>query len=260
MRSFIAQGVDVIAFSPVVETGWETGAPGEPRRRAFRVVLVDRAVDVREDLYVTFIGSDFMEEGRSAAATGWPRRPEGKAATSWNWWAPPGSAPAIDRKTGFEEILEEYPEMKIIAIPDRRLHPRQGQGSDGGLPEGADGEEITGLLPTTTTWRMGAIQAMEEPGMKPGEDILIVSDRRRARRVRGHGRRQAQLHACECNPLIGPQIFDARRGWPMAARSRSGSSPRRASTTTDGRRRCCRRESTRRNRAGAGTVAASWEV
>ncbi len=67
LRSFIDQGVDVIAFSPVVVTGWEPVLQ-EIKKAGIPVILTDRAVDVTDDsLYVTFIGSDFVEEGRRAA-------------------------------------------------------------------------------------------------------------------------------------------------------------------------------------------------
>src|SRR5690606_2832728 len=63
IRSFIAQRVDVISFSPVVETGWEPVLL-EARAAYIPVILTDRAVDVQDDsLYVTLIGSDFVEEG-----------------------------------------------------------------------------------------------------------------------------------------------------------------------------------------------------
>src|SRR6478752_1019643 len=67
LRSFIAQRVDVIAFSPVVETGWET-VLREAKAAAIPVIVTDRVVDVPdESLYVSLIGSDFVEEGRKAA-------------------------------------------------------------------------------------------------------------------------------------------------------------------------------------------------
>src|SRR5258707_4168574 len=67
IRSFIAQGVDVIAFSPVVETGFEPVLQ-EAKKAGIPVVLSDRAVKVSDDsLYKCFIGSDFIEEGRRAA-------------------------------------------------------------------------------------------------------------------------------------------------------------------------------------------------
>ena len=66
IRTFIAQGVDVIAFSPVVETGFEPVLQ-EAKKAGIPVVLSDRAVKVSDpSLYVTFLGSDFIEEGRRA--------------------------------------------------------------------------------------------------------------------------------------------------------------------------------------------------
>jgi ABC-type sugar transport system substrate-binding protein len=66
IRSYIAQKVDVIAFSPVVESGWET-VLREAKAAKIPVVLTDRSVNTKDDtLYVTFMGSDFTEEGRKA--------------------------------------------------------------------------------------------------------------------------------------------------------------------------------------------------
>src|SRR5687767_2392468 len=66
IRAFIAQKVDVIAFSPVVESGFET-VLREAKAAKIPVILTDRAVNTKDDsLYVTFMGSDFLEEGRKA--------------------------------------------------------------------------------------------------------------------------------------------------------------------------------------------------
>src|SRR5690349_23266513 len=65
IRSFIAQKVDVIAFSPVVESGWDTVLM-EAKAAKIPVILTDRAVSADPSLYVGFIGSDFVEEGRKA--------------------------------------------------------------------------------------------------------------------------------------------------------------------------------------------------
>src|ERR1700752_94305 len=66
IRSFIAQKVDVIAFSPVVESGWGT-VLREAKGAKIPVILSDRAVNAKDtSLYKTFIGSDFIKEGRLA--------------------------------------------------------------------------------------------------------------------------------------------------------------------------------------------------
>src|SRR2546430_4685886 len=112
LRSFIAQGVDVIAFSPVVETGWQPVLT-EIKRAKIPVILSDRAVKVTDDsLYVTFIGSDFIEEGRRAA--NWLAKASGGKGGIAQPVGTPCSAPAIDRKKGFEGGLAKYPAMKIV--------------------------------------------------------------------------------------------------------------------------------------------------
>src|SRR3982751_4774971 len=115
IRSFIAQKVDVIAFSPVVESGFET-VLREAKAAKIPVILTDRAVNTKDDsLYVTFMGSDFLEEGRKAGR--W--LVENMKATSGQvniveLQGTVGSAPAIDRKKGFEEIIKADPKFKII--------------------------------------------------------------------------------------------------------------------------------------------------
>jgi len=66
IRSFIAQQVDVIGVPPVVETGW-ADVFQEAKDAGIPIILVDRRADVHSGLYVTYIGSDFIEEGRNAA-------------------------------------------------------------------------------------------------------------------------------------------------------------------------------------------------
>ncbi len=66
IRSFISQRVDYIVFSPVVETGWDTVLQ-EAREAGIPVILMDRQADVADDsLYVTCVGSNFVEEGEKA--------------------------------------------------------------------------------------------------------------------------------------------------------------------------------------------------
>src|SRR5687768_4761233 len=114
LRSFIAQKVDVIAFSPVVETGWDS-VLREAKAANIPVILTDRAVAADPELYVGFIGSDFVEEGRKAArlvsekfkdATADVRVAELQGTV--------GSAPANDRKKGFEEVIAANPRLRIV--------------------------------------------------------------------------------------------------------------------------------------------------
>src|SRR5215212_5920245 len=115
IRSFIAQKVDVIAFSPVVESGWET-VLREAKAAKIPVILSDRSVNEKDDsLWVSFMGSDFVEEGRRAGR--WLVEKTKGSTTPVSiveLQGTVGSAPAIDRKKGFEEIIKADPRFKII--------------------------------------------------------------------------------------------------------------------------------------------------
>src|SRR5918992_1320687 len=104
IRSYIQQKVDVIAFSPVVETGWDAVLL-EAKRANIPVILTDRSVETeQEDLYVTFLGSDFIEEGRKAGE--WAVENWASTGAQWNiaeLQGTTGAAPAIDRQEGFAE-------------------------------------------------------------------------------------------------------------------------------------------------------------
>ncbi|MBW8781202.1 MAG: ABC transporter substrate-binding protein [Verrucomicrobia bacterium] len=205
LRSFIAQGVDVIAFSPVVETGWEP-VLREIKRAGIPVVLSDRAVKVSDpSLFVTFIGSDFVEEGRKAGR--WLVEKTGGKAVIAELTGTPGAAPAIDRKKGFEEIISTHPEMKIIKSQSGDFTRAKGKEVMESFLKSPEGKQITVLYAHNDDMALGAIQAIEEAGLKPGKDIVIVSidGVKGAFEAMAAGKLNCTV---ECNPLIGPQLFD----------------------------------------------------
>jgi len=205
LRSFIAQGVDVIAFSPVVETGWEP-VLREIKRAGIPVVLSDRSVKVSSpDLFVTFIGSDFVEEGRKAGK--WLVEKTGGKAVIAELTGTPGAAPAIDRKKGFEEVIASHPEMKIIKSQSGDFTRAKGKEVMESFLKSPEGKQITVLYAHNDDMALGAIQAIEEAGLKPGKDIVIVSidGVKGAFEAMAAGKLNCTV---ECNPLIGPQLFD----------------------------------------------------
>jgi len=205
IRSFIAQGVDVIAFSPVVETGFEAVLK-EAKEAGIPVILSDRAVDVDDDsLWVTFMGSDFVEEGRRAAR--WLIESGYTNVNIVELQGTVGSAPAIDRKTGFEEVIKSQPGMKIIKTQSGDFTRSGGKEVMEAFLK-AEGKNINVLYAHNDDMAIGAIQAIEEYGLKPGKDIIIVS----IDAVRGafEAMIEGKLNCTvECSPLLGPQLFDA---------------------------------------------------
>jgi galactofuranose transport system substrate-binding protein len=204
VRSFIAQGVDAIILAPVVETGWGPVLQ-EAKRAKIPVVLVDRGIKGDESLYATLIASDFVEEGKLAAD--WlAKKANGKAGII-ELQGTPGSAPALDRKKGFEQGIAKYPAMKIIASQSGDFRRSQGKEVMEALIK-KHGADITAVYAHNDDMALGAIQAIEESGRKPGSDVVLVS-------VDGikdafHAIIAGKLNCTvECNPLLGPMAFDA---------------------------------------------------
>ncbi|SAK89957.1 periplasmic binding protein/LacI transcriptional regulator [Caballeronia hypogeia] len=206
IRSYIAQKVDVIAFSPVVETGWDTVLV-EAKNAKIPVVLTDRAISSKDDtLYVTFIGSDFTEEGRKAGR--WLVEKEKGNPGPVNiveLQGTVGSAPAIDRKKGFEEIIKSDPKFKIIRSQTGDFTRAKGKEVMEAFLK-ADGDKINVLYAHNDDMAIGAIQAIEEAGKKPGKDIIIIS----VDGVKGafEAMMAGKLNvSVECSPLLGPQLM-----------------------------------------------------
>ncbi|WP_250474244.1 ABC transporter substrate-binding protein [Caballeronia sp. GAFFF1] len=208
IRSYIAQKVDVIAFSPVVESGWEPILV-EAKNAKIPVILTDRNIDVKDkSLYVTMIGSDFLEEGRRGGK--WLEdhyKNEKGPINIVELQGTVGSAPANDRRAGLLEVIKNDPKFKVIAS----------QSGDFTLAGGKQvmeafvktyGKQINVVYAHNDDMALGAIQAMEEAGMKPGKDVTVVSfDATK-------GGFEAMIAGkinvdVECSPLLGPQLMTA---------------------------------------------------
>jgi ABC-type sugar transport system substrate-binding protein len=206
IRSYIQQKVDVIAFSPVVESGWDTVLK-EAKDAKIPVILTDRAVDSADtSLYKTFLGSDFVLEGKKAgewlvgeskSATGTVNIVEIQGTT--------GSAPANDRKQGFEEAIKADPKLKIIASQSGDFTRSGGkQVMEAFLKNNAD---IDVVFAHNDDEGLGAIEAIEAAGKVPGKDIKIIT-------IDAVKDGMTALSAgkisyiVECSPLLGTQLMD----------------------------------------------------
>ncbi|WP_019928197.1 ABC transporter substrate-binding protein [Nocardia sp. BMG111209] len=206
IRTFIQQHVDVIAFSPVVESGWDTVLK-EAKDAKIPVLLTDRAVDSKDSsLYQTFLGSDFITEGHKAGQ--WvvdQYKGSNETVNIAVLEGTTGSAPAIDRKKGFADIVGADPKFKIVASQDGDF--TRAKGKEVMQAYLASKQKIDVLFAHNDDMALGAIQAIEEAGLKPGKDIKILS-------IDGvHDALQAEVdgkenYVVECNPLLGPQLMD----------------------------------------------------
>ena len=204
IRSFITQRADAIILAPVVETGWEP-VLREAKEAKIPVVLVDRGVNVADkSLYATLIASDFVEEGKRAAE--WLVSKTGGKANIVELQGTTGAAPAIDRRKGFAEVIARYSDMKIIKSQSADFTRAKGKEVMQAFIK-SDKGKFNAVYAHNDDMALGAIQALEEAGIKPGTDVFVISIDavKEAFESMVAGKLSATV---ECNPLLGPSAFD----------------------------------------------------
>ena len=224
IRGFIADQVDVIAFAPVVATGWDA-VLHEAKAAGIPVILTDRAVSADASLYAGFLGSDFVEEGRKAARWVVEQFPDPKTPVNIvQLQGTAGAAPAEDRQKGFEEIIGQHAQFRIIRSETADFERAQGEAAMARvLAEMKAGAKnpVHVVFAHNDDMALGAIKAIEAAGLRPGKDILLVSID--AVRAAFEAMIAGKLNATvECNPLMGPQLMtsvtEVVSGRPIARR------------------------------------------
>jgi galactofuranose transport system substrate-binding protein len=210
LRSFVKQHVDVIAFSPVVETGWEF-VLREIRSAGIPVILMDRNIEVSDEtLYVSMIGSDFVEEGRRAGRwlTEHTRDTHGEIDIV-ELQGTVDSSPANRRSQGFGEIIAADPRYRIIRSRNADFDLARAREVMAEFLE-AEGRRIRVVFAHNDSMALGAIEAIEAAGLKPGSDILVIGieGSRKGLEAIVAGKMNVSV---ECSPLLGPQLMTVVR-------------------------------------------------
>ncbi|ROR92780.1 ABC transporter substrate-binding protein [Nocardioides aurantiacus] len=210
IRSYIQQKVDVIAFSPVVETGWDTVLL-EAKRAKIPVILTDRSVDSKDDsLYETFLGSDFVQEGEKAGdwlvenadesdvdGDGSIKVVELEGTT--------GAAPAIDRKEGFGSKIAADDSIEVVASQTGDFTRDGGKKVMETFLKSEKGIDV--VYAHNDDMGLGAIEAIKAAGMKPGTDVKIITVDAVKDGMTALSKGEINF-IVECNPLLGPQLMD----------------------------------------------------
>jgi len=205
LRSFILNGVDVIAFSPIVEDGWDNVLE-EAKAAGIPVILVDRHIETEMDgLFSAFIGSDFYSQGIKAGKwilerfTG-KEGPIKVAEISGT----ANSTPTIGRAEGLREVLDENPKFEIvISVPGDFMRSKGKESMETILRSAPD---IDVLYAHNDDMALGAIEILEEHGIKPGVDIVIISVDAQPSGLQAL--REGKINCLiECSPYIGDELM-----------------------------------------------------
>jgi len=205
IRSFIQQQVDVIAFSPVVESGWDTVLK-EAKDAGIPVVLTDRSVDSTDtSLYESFLGSDFIVEGEKAGEWVVTEFADADKVNIVELQGTTGAAPANDRAEGFRTALGDDAKYDIIATQTGDFTRAGGKQVMEAFLKAND--DIDLVYAHNDDMGLGAIEAIEAEGLKPGEDIKIVTVDAVKDGMTALSEGKINF-IVECSPLLGPQLVE----------------------------------------------------
>lgn len=205
VRSFVTQGVDVIIVAPIVTTGWEP-VLREAKQAKIPVIVMDRTVEVSdESLYACFIGSDFAEEGRMAAD--WLAKHTNGKGRILELQGTTGSAPANERRRAFAEGIAKYPDLKVIDSQSGDFRREGGKEVMESFLK-KHGRNFDIVYAHNDDMALGAIQAIEAAGLKPGKDVMVISIDAVREGVEAVVAGKINC-VVECNPLFGPKAYDA---------------------------------------------------
>jgi ribose transport system substrate-binding protein len=206
VNSMIAQGVDVIFLAPREEKPL-IPAVMAAKKAGIPVILLDRTVDpslakAGED-YLTFIGSDFVQEGKRIAE--WLVKNANGKSKIIELEGTTGSSPANDRKKGFDEAIKAAGGFEILASQTGDFARDKGRQVAEALLQAHPDADI--IYAHNDEMAMGAIAALEAAGKVPGKDVLVLSidGGKEAVQAVVDGKIAAVV---ECNPRFGPKAFE----------------------------------------------------
>ncbi len=210
IRSYIQQKVDVIAFSPVVETGWDAVLQ-EAKAANIPVILTDRAVDSEDtSLYKTFLGSDFVLEGEKAGE--WLVENAADSDVDGDGdinvvqlEGTTGAAPAIDRAEGFASAIEADSKISISKSQTGDFTRDGGKQVMESFLNSEKGIDV--VFAHNDDMGLGAIEAIEAAGLEPGKDIKIITVDAVKDGMTALSEGKINF-IVECNPLLGDQLME----------------------------------------------------
>ena len=201
IRNFINQDVDYIVLAPVTVQGWDTVLT-EAKTAGIPVIIVDRMIETDDpDLFTCWIGSNTRREGDTAVR--WMEENLISPLRIVHLQGNLGASAQIGRTEALEEGLRNHQDWSLVFQAPGDFVQAKGQE----LMESvlADGIDFNVIYSENDNMAYGAVTALKEQGLKPGEDVTIISF------DGAHDALYMVLDGeltldVECNPLHGPRV------------------------------------------------------
>ena len=208
IRSFISYQVDVIVFSPIVETGWNNVLT-EAKNAGIPVIIMDRMIETDDDgLYTAYIGADFLAEGRRAGEF-LIKKADAMGAEHLNVVEITGteeSTPMRQRQQGFMQAIAGDGRFTVIESVNGDFLRSKGEECMRYLLEKYGAEGIDVIYSHNDEMTLGALDVLEAAGVKPGKDIVLISVDGQQEAV--DALKEGRINCIvECTPELGEPVM-----------------------------------------------------
>jgi ribose transport system substrate-binding protein len=202
IKSLLDRGAQLLIVAPLNSDGLQP-AFDAAKAKQVPVITVDRKVTSQPCAdYLTFIGSNFVEQGKRAAdemirVTGG----NGKVAILLG---ASGNNVTTDRTQGFTDQLKSAPGLSVVAEQTGEFDRSKGQAVMEQLIQSHP--DLTAVYAENDEMGIGAVNALKAAGKNPGKDVKIVSvdGTRNAVQLIADGSYNAVI---ESNPRFGNLAF-----------------------------------------------------
>ena len=208
IRSFIAYRVDVIVFSPIVQTDWDNVLT-EAKQAGIPVIIMDRMIDTQDDtLYKAYVGADFYAEGVRAGEY-LVRKADAMGADHLRIveiCCTAGSTPMQDRQRGFMDVIGKDERFTVVESVDGDFLQSKGEECMRELLQkyGTDGIDV--VFSHNDAMTLGALNVLEKENAAASKDMIIIT-------VDGEKDAVDALKAgkincvVQCTPHLGPSVM-----------------------------------------------------
>ncbi|MGW5723315.1 ABC transporter substrate-binding protein [Amycolatopsis sp. NPDC003865] len=202
IKSMLDRGAQLLVVAPLNSDGLQPALDAAKAKKV-PVVTIDRKVTSQPCTdYLTFIGSNFVEQGKRAAQE--MARVTGGTGKVAILLGASGNNVTTDRTSGFKDELAKTPGLSVVAEQTGEFDRSKGQAVMEQLIQSHP--DITAVYAENDEMGVGAVNALKTAGKTPGKDVKVVSidGTRNAVQLIADGSYNAVI---ESNPRFGPLAF-----------------------------------------------------
>ena len=203
--SFVDEGVDVILLSATEGSGWEDSLE-RAQEAEIPVVLIDRGIEPDDtSLYATRIAPDNIAVSESVAEWAKTALPEG--GKYFTLEGPAGVSVVNERNEGWDEVIGAESSFTKIGAQTANWSTEEAKSVFETVLK-SNANDVQMVFAQNDEMGLGAVQAVEEAGLTPGQDVKIatIDGTKSALQALADGKLS---FVAEYNPLFGDTALEA---------------------------------------------------